>query len=81
LLCKYPFYKERLEDFKNKKLIEDVATNFFKNKIFFDFVLENDLDKNLKKKVQDLENKKEKEAKHAKILIKKALDVFGEKAV
>lgn len=79
LFCKYPFYRERLEDFKNKRLIEDVAKNLFKNKIFLDFVLENELDKNLKKKLEDLKNKKKKEAAQAEMLFKKALDVFGEK--
>lgn len=79
LLCQYPFYRERLKDLKNKKLIEDVAVNFFKSKIFFEFILYRDLDKDLRKKYEDLKNKKKKEAEQAEALIKKALDVFGEK--
>jgi DNA polymerase-3 subunit gamma/tau len=77
LLCKYPFYRERLIDFKNKKLVEEAASDFFKNKIFCDFVLYNEIDNSLRKKFEELKNKKQDQQAQAEILVKKALDIFS----
>lgn len=81
LVCKYDFHKEKLKDLKNKKVMEDIAENFFKSKIIFDFVLENDLDPVAKKKLEEFKNtKKSQEDVDSKTnngLADQALNVFG----
>lgn len=84
LVCKYSFHKEKLRDFKNKKVMEDVAEKFFAAQIIFDFILLDELTTDLKNKLEKVkEGKKDlhnKEKTSGQGLVDQALNVFGEES-
>ena len=81
LTCQYNFHKERLEDLKNRNLIEEVFEKFFKRKLWFCYILPSELDDHLRAQAKSFEDKKKNFKSNSNHLVKQVLDTFGGKVI
>jgi hypothetical protein len=79
LVCKFDFHKEKLNDLKNKNLVEEAADDYFKDKVNFELIMQEDIDNDLKKKMQKFESIRQKKKKESDIAVNQALNIFGGK--